>query len=105
VQKLAWEQIVIVSSATALLRHENGGPTIQADVGLFQATHQDQVTLWHKKHQTWDQINTTPYALVGLSDLDPYVSQYTCFYLQRVQNTGAFIDRILLESKNHLEVV
>ena len=94
--KLIWESLQWSHVAkSALLTHEQGGPTLQVDCREFFVTSLDQTLLFWKEATGWGWMNTTAYSLeTPRVDLASYIDEFSSFYLQKASEKPDYLGQI-----------
>jgi hypothetical protein len=105
--KLVWEHLQWTQfSIRVVLQHEQRGPTIQIECREFHATSPEQLRLYYKHESGWKWIESTSVALARheVEDLDPYVSDYTKFYLAQHRDGVSWLSQVFVEAERNITV-
>lgn len=94
--KLIWESLQRIQVAkSALLTHEQGGPTLQVNCCEFFITSPDQTLLFWREAIGWGWMDTTAYSLeTAKVDLTSYIDEFSSFYLKKASKEPNHLGQI-----------
>jgi len=88
---LQWSHV----AKTALLTHEQEGPTLQVNCRAFIVTSPDQTLLFWKEVTGWGWMNTTAYSLeTSKVDLASYIDEFSSVYLKKASEKPEHLGQI-----------
>jgi hypothetical protein len=88
---LQWSHV----AKSAVLTHEQGGPTLQVNCREFFVTSPDQTLLFWKEATGWGWMNTTAYSLESPKvDIASYIDEFSSFYLQKASEKPDYLGQI-----------